>query len=339
MRKAGLLRKKYGHILSCLCQILCLFGGITLTPLICCLVWGNERGDTVAFALPGILLVTAGGFGWRRLGRNADQELSLSDGGVIVLLAWLCVSVAASIPFMLGSVGLSFSHAVFESVSGLTTTGLTLVDVSQASHAILIWRSILQLLGGAGLAIMMMAALIGPSSPVVSAAEGRADQLVPHVRRSARVVLALYAGYVALGFTGYSVVGLSPFDALAHTFTAVATGGFSTQQDSIGYWDSPAVEGVTIVLMILGNLNFVTAWLLVTGNFRAFARNGEIRLFGSLALGAACVLFLLTTYGAYVSLGKACRTALFESISALTGTGFTTIDYTKIGRASCRERV
>ena len=298
-----------------------------LVPLACCVLWGTERADIVAFAVPGGLLVIGGACGWLRFGRNSRQELTLPDGGVIVLLAWLGASAAASFPFMLASVRLSFSHALFESVSGLTTTGLTLVDVTKASHAILIWRSILQLVGGAGLAIMMTATLIGPSSPVVSASEGRADQLVPHVRKSARLVLALYAGYVLLGIAGYSAVGLTSFDAVNHTFTAVATGGFSTYPDSIGHWDSPAVEGVTIMLMILGNLNFVTAWLLVSGNMRAFARNGEIRVLASLVLSGAVILFLLTTFGAYSTAGKAFRTALFESISALTGTGFTTTDY------------
>ncbi|MBN2310005.1 MAG: TrkH family potassium uptake protein [Candidatus Hydrogenedentes bacterium] len=293
----------------------------------CAFIWPEERGTACAFGLPGGLLLAAGASGWFRLRHNSHHELTLPDGGIIVLLAWVGTSLAAAVPFMFAPTALSFSHAVFESVSGLTTTGLTLVDVTHASHAILLWRSILQLVGGAGLAIMMVAALIGPSGPAVSAAEGRAEQLVPHVRRSARLVLALYTGYVVLGITGYSLAGLTPFDAVAHTFTAVATGGFATHVESIGYWDSSAVEGVTIALMILGNLNFVTAWLLVSGNPGAFCRNSEVRLLVALILGASAGLFLLTTNGAYPGFATACRTAVFESISALTGTGFTTVDY------------
>ncbi len=329
MRKAAFLRKRYEYILLSVSKLLCLFGVIMLIPLAGCLFWPNQEGDSLAFALPAGWVLGIGVLGWFRLARHASEELTLADGGVIVLLAWLAASVAAAFPFMLASTHMPFSHALFEAVSGLTTTGLSLVDVTQASHAILFWRSLLQLVGGAGLAIMMMATLLGPSSPVVSAAEGRADQLVPHVRHSARLVLALYAGYVTFGVIGYSVVGLTPFDAVTHTFTAVATGGFSTYPDSIGHWDSAAVEAMTIVLMILGNLNFVTAWLLVSGNVRAFARNGEIRLLLGLIAVAVPLVYFVTAQGIHSTFGMSLRTALFESVSALTGTGFTISDYGK----------
>jgi len=298
-----------------------------LVPLICCVFWPKEAGEAWAFLLPAAVLLSVGALGWRWLRQARYQQLSIQDGGVIILLTWSAASLAGAVPFMGASTRLSFSHAVFECVSGLSTTGLTLVDVTRASHAILLWRSLLQLAGGAGLAILMVATLIGPSNPAVSAAEGR-SQLVPHVRRSARLVLILYSGYVAIGIVGYLVVGLNPFDAVAHTFAAVATGGFSTYPDSIGHWDSAAVEALTLLLMVLGNLNFVTAWILIKGDFRAFFRNGEIRLLFILILSAGLLLLFVTTRGAYAGVSRACRVAVFESVSALTGTGFTMIDYT-----------
>jgi len=324
MRKAAFLRKRYQYILSGVCKLLCLFGGLMLLPLAGCLLWPYAAGDFRAFALPAAVTIGFGALGWLAR-RGPREELTMADGGVVVFLAWLGASVAGAMPFLLASTRLSFSHAVFETVSGLSTTGLSLVDVTTASHAILFWRSFLQIIGGAGLAIVMMATLVGPSSPAVTAAEGRGDQLVPHVRQSARRVVALCAGYVFLGVVGYMALGLTAFDAITHAFTAVATGGFSTYPDSIGHWDSAAVEGVTIVLMLLGNLNFVTVWVLLTGNVRAFARNGEIRFLVFILAGSALALFVATTHGIYPTLGRAVRAAVFESVSALTGTGFTSI--------------
>lgn len=145
---------------------------------------------------------------------------------------------------------LNFTQALFESVSGWTTTGLSVVDVTQCSRLILLWRSIMQLAGGAGLAIIMLAAIVGPVGPALSIAEGRTDQLVPHVRKSAKMVLLIYAGYAAVGILAYHLAGLPLFDSINHSFAAISTGGFSTQPESIGHWDSVLVEAVTLPLMI-----------------------------------------------------------------------------------------
>jgi trk system potassium uptake protein len=156
--------------------------------------------------------------------------------------------------------GPPFSRALFESVSGWTTTGLSVVDVTSAGPMILFWRSIIQLAGGAGLAIIMMSAIVGPTGVGISSAEGRSDQLVPHVRQSARLVLIIYTCYALPEPLAYRMAGMSLFDAVNHSFAAVSTGGFP-RVESIGYWDSTAIEAVTLPLMLLGNLSFVTAWL------------------------------------------------------------------------------
>ncbi|RJQ83635.1 MAG: TrkH family potassium uptake protein [Desulfobacteraceae bacterium] len=280
----------------------------------------------MAYVLPAGCLIILG-FALRRLFRPARITLSVQEGGVTVLISWILVIVVSAWPFM-STLGLPFSRALFESVSGWTTTGLSVVDVTKAGPMILLWRSIIQLAGGAGLAIIMMSAIVGPTGVGISTAEGRSDQLVPHVRQSARLVLVIYTCYAGVGVAAYWLTGMSPFDALNHSFSAVSTGGFSTRAESIGYWNSMAVEAVTLPLMLLGNLSFVTAWLLWRGSFLPVARNGEVRLLMVLIPLAAAALFILTSKTIYPQLGKAIRVALFETMSAITTTGFSTVSYT-----------
>jgi trk system potassium uptake protein TrkH len=161
----------------------------------------------------------------------------------------------------------------------------------------------------------------------VSNAEGRGDQLVPNVKRSARLVLAIYVCYALAGTLAYRITGMNWFDAVNHSFAAISTGGFSTRAESIGYWNSPAIEAVTIPLMILGNLSFVTAWFLWRGQVGTVARNGEVRLFSLLVPLASAALFFLTSASLYPHLGKSLRVAVFETVSALTTTGFSTVGY------------
>jgi trk system potassium uptake protein TrkH len=222
---------------------------------------------------------------------------------------------------------LNFTQGVFEAMSGLTTTGLSVVDVGAVPGCLLLWRSIMQLAGGAGLAIIMLAVFSMPVGAGLYRAEGRTDQLAPHVLASTRLVLLLYSGYALAGILGYRLAGMSWFDAVNHSFAAVSTGGFSTRVQSIGYWDSPAVEAVSLVLMILGNLNFLTAWLLVRGKMRAFLRNGEIRTGAVLLPVSILLLFLVGTGSLYPNLDKRLRVAVFETVTALTTTGFSTVGY------------
>jgi trk system potassium uptake protein TrkH len=177
-----------------------------------------------------------------------------------------------------------------------------------------------------GLAIIMLSAITGPTGPAVSVAEGR-DQLVSHVRQSAKLVMIIYGGYQVVGTLALWLAGMGWFDAVNHTFAATSTGGFSTHPENIGYWNSVAVEAVTIPLMILGNLSFVTAWLLLRGKFRAVGRNGEVRVMAVVIPLGACLVFLLTCRGLCPTLGKSARVAIFETVSALTTTGFSTVGY------------
>ena len=326
MRENEYLRQHYAAILSSVGIILLLSGGVMLTPLFVVLTHPEESAHVLAFGLPAFCLATLGIALWRLFRSASDITLSVQEGGVIVLMSWVVVILFSAWPFV-PILGLPFSRALFESVSGWTTTGLSVVDVTRAGPMILFWRSVIQLAGGAGLAIIMMSAIVGPTGVGISSAEGRSDQLVPQVRQSARLVLIIYTCYAVAGILAYWLAGMSPFDAVSHAFAAVSTGGFSTRPESIGYWDSMAIEAVTVPLMILGNLSFVTAWFLWCGRLRVVVRNGEVRLLAVLIPLCAAALFLLTCQAIYPQLGKSVRVAVFETVSAITTTGFSTVGY------------
>ena len=258
--------------------------------------------------------------------RGEQVTLTVQEGGIIVLISWMVIMCVSAWPFV-DLLDLPFSRGFFESVSGWTTTGLSVVDVTRVPRMILLWRSIIQLAGGAGLAIIMMSAIVGPTGVGISSAEGRSNQLVPQVRQSARLVLWIYGCYALGGIAAYWISGMSLFDAINHAFAAISTGGFATHPESIGYWHSPGIEAITIVLMLLGGLNFVTAWYLWRGQLGTVVRNGEIRLAGALLPLAALGLFLVTCRGIYPQLSDAVRVALFETVSAMTTTGFTITGY------------
>jgi trk system potassium uptake protein TrkH len=297
-----------------------------LTPLTALAVWPNERGAAAGFLLPAAGLLLLGAALWLAFRRPPGATLTVQDGGIIVLLSWVAICLFSAWPF-LAVQKLTFTQSLFESVSGWTTTGLSVLDVTAADHVILLWRSIMQLAGGAGLAILMLAAIVGPIGPAISIAEGRSEQLVPHVRESARLVLFLYAGYAVVGVAAYMLAGMDWFDAVNHAFPAISTGGFSSKTASIGHWDSVAIEAVSIALMVLGNLNFLTVYLLVHGRFRAVLRNGEVRLMAVLLPLGALILFFFVCTGVYPTLTKSVRVAVFETVSALTTTGFSTVGY------------
>jgi trk system potassium uptake protein TrkH len=326
VRERDYLRQRYAAITSAVGFILLLSSFVMLTPLLILVSNPEEAVHGWDFGLPAALLLLLGMTLWQVFRPASKVALTVQEGGIIVLLSWTVVMLFSAWP-LASAAGLPYSRAVFESVSGWTTTGLSVIDVRNASRIILLWRSIIQLAGGAGLAIIVMSAIVGPVGVGIASAEGRSDQLVPHVRRSARLVLAIYLTYAAVGTLAYRLAGMSSFDAVNHAFTAVSTGGFSTRAESIGFWDSTAVEIVTLALMLLGNLSFVTAWFLWRGKLRTVARNGEVRLVAVLIPLSVAALFLLTTREVYPRLGKPLRVACFEAVTAVTTTGFSSVGY------------
>jgi trk system potassium uptake protein TrkH len=296
-----------------------LLGGIHLIPLILLFFYPEEGfvassflGPAAASVAVGLILVV--------VFRCANPSiLTVRYGVLVTFLAWTLACLLSSLPFHLQ--GMSFRDALFESVSGWSTTGLTVVDVAAAGHMLLFWRSLLQLLGGAGLILVMTSALAGPWATGLYQAEGHGEPLLPHMGRTARTIMGIYLGYTVLGIGAYVVAGMSFFDAMNHGMTSLATGGFSTKNGSLGEFDSQAVEGVAIALMFLGQLNFIVHFLLLRGKWRSALRHGEVRVFFvSLIIGVAVIFFWAAKplWGD----GLGFRRALFQGVSALTGTGY-----------------
>lgn len=313
-------------MISALGYLLAIAACVSLSPLLVLPFYPAEAPLAVHFLIPALALASLGAILARVGGRSGSRHLTERDGSVVVTVGWLLAAAAGAWPFAAIS-GLSFSQSFFESMSGWTTTGLSMVDVEHSPRILLLYRSVVQLAGGAGLAIIMMASFSLPVGAGLYRAEGRSYLLVPNVTRSAKAVVALCALYAAAGTAALVLCGLSPFDAVNHAFCAVSTGGFSTRAAGAGHWNSPVVESVLMVLMILGNLNFLTAYALFRGRFSAFLRNAEVKLFALFAALAASGLFFLVVRDVYSSLGKELRVAVFEAVSALTTTGFSTVSY------------
>ena len=325
-RYSTFLRQRYRAIVGYTGLICAIAGLVILSPLIALIFYPEEIGLAWGFALPGLILTAVGGLLWRLFAPKKVISLSLPEGSVIVVLAWFVAIAVSIVPFMLIQ-GLNFSQAAFEATSGWTTTGLSVVDVTQASKLILLYRSNIELAGGGGFAIIALSAISGLSGAGLASAEGRTEQLAPNVRRSAKLVLSIYSGYAVIGILALWLAGMGWFDAVNHSFAALSTGGFSTRTDSIGYWDSPAVEAVTIVMMILGTINFLTSYFLLRGKLKSVFRNGEIRLMGLVIPLCVLIVFFGVSVNLYETLGKAVRVSIFEIVSALSTTGFSTVGY------------
>ncbi len=325
-RYSRFLRQRYRAIVGYTGFICAIAGLVILSPLLALIFYPEEINLAWGFALPGLILTLAGGSLWRFFAPKKVISISLPEGSVIVVLAWLVAISVSMIPFMLIQ-GLNFSQAAFESTSGWTTTGLSVVDVTQASKLILLYRSNIELAGGGGFAIIALSAISGLSGAGLASAEGRTEQLAPNVRRSAKLVLSIYSGYAVVGILALVLAGMGWFDAVNHSFAALSTGGFSTRTDSIGYWDSPAIEAVTIILMIFGTLNFLTSYFLLRGKFKSVIRNGEVRLMALVVPLCVLIVLLGVSVNLYETIGKAIRVSIFEIVSALSTTGFSTVGY------------
>ena len=325
MGQNGWLRQKYQAIFSYV-GLICAIAGVTfLCPLGALVSYPQEVNQAGGFIVTGFFMVVVGLLLWRKL-QCSSTSLNIQDGAIIVVLSWVMAIAFGTIPLITIS-NLSFTQAVFESTSGWTTTGLSVIDVDQASHLILLYRSTMQLFGGAGFAVLALSAIIAPAGIGIANAEGRSEQLVPHVQRSAKLVLNIYTGYVAAGIIALRWAGMNWFDAVNHAFAALSTGGFSTHSASIGHWHSPAIEAVTTVLMLLGTLNFLTSYLLLTGKFSHLYRNSEVRLQALVISLSMVILWLGVTSKLALSPSQAWRAAIFATITALSTSGFSTVSF------------
>jgi trk system potassium uptake protein TrkH len=307
--------------------LILIFGSLMLVfPVLLIPFYHSELSLAGPFVFSALLSLALG-LGLKLLsGKTRAAALDFRESSMVVLVSWVFINLFSSIPYIFIS-GVSFPQACFEAVSGWTTTGLSALDLNNTPHLVLFFRAWTQFLGGAGIAIIVIASLTGINANQLYSAEGKGYLIKPHVIDSARIVMILYMSYLVYGFVAYLIFGMSAFDALLHCFTAISTGGFGNYATNIGYFNSPTIELITITLMILGNLNFVTAYLIGKQKWTYVFRNGEVKVFTLLLILAIPLVYLFSTASLYSGLGKQLRVAIFETVSALTTTGFSLTNY------------
>ena len=286
----------------------------------------------------GIAALLTGFFGislWLSNQNMQDIDLGLKETFLLTNGAWLSIGLFGALPFFLSDLNLSVSDAVFESISGITTTGSTILpEIERASRGILIWRALLQWLGGVGIVVMAMAVLpmlsVGGMQLFKTESFDTAEKVIPRARQLAGGLFFIYTLLTLLWMMMLMMAGMPGFDALAHAMTTLATGGYSTRTASIGAFESLSVELIIISGMIVGSLPFVHYLALTRGGWQALWRDPQVNWFIRLVIG---VVLLITLFLISEGMGwaQALRLASFNAISIMTGTGYGTANFAAWG--------
>lgn len=307
-----------------------------LIPAVVDLVAGNADYQVfvASAAASGFLGGTVVACTWRR-----GIRLTLRGAFVLTTSVWLVLPTLAALPFAMAGLEMSYTDAFFEAMSGLTTTGSTvIIGLDNAPPGILIWRSILQWLGGVGIIVTAIAVLpllqIGGMQLFRMESSESSDKAMP---RAAQIAGATAVIYMVLTLVCAALLwgtGLGAFDAMAHAMTTVATGGFSTRDASVGGFANPGMEWIIIVFMVLGSLPFVLYLQAVRGRPMALWRDTQVRWFFLTVGGLLALVALLTDLFVQVEPMEGLRLMLFNVISVMTGTGYASADYGEWGRAA-----
>ncbi|TLY81628.1 MAG: TrkH family potassium uptake protein [Gammaproteobacteria bacterium] len=266
------------------------------------------------------------------------RELKARDGFLLVTLGWLLVSASATIPLLMGLPGLSFTRAFFETMSGLTTTGSTVLNgLDQLPPSLNFWRHSLHWFGGLGIIVMAVAVLpllgVGGMQLYKAQTPGpiKDEKLAPRVTETAKSLWLVYATITAAGVLSLRICGMSWFDAICHAFSAVGLGGFSTHDANIAYFNSPAVELVLIGLMLIASLNFARHFVALRRlSLDTYTHDPECKaIFLVLAVSVVGIAALLQSHGVYPGFLTALRHSAFNVISMATTSGLVTQDYEK----------
>jgi len=264
---------------------------------------------------------------------NTERNLGKREGYVVVSSVWVMFSAFGALPFYLSGAIPEYTNAFFETMSGFTTTGASILnDIESLSHGLLFWRSITQWLGGMGIIVMALAILpilgIGGMQLFVAEVPGPTpDKLHPRIKGTAKRLWGIYILLTVLEIILLYLGDMNLFDAINHSFTTMATGGYSTKQLSVAYYNSPYIEYVISVFMFLAGMNFTLSFFALHLKFKKIINNEEFRwyFFGTIGITIMITMFLMYHQG--TALEKAFRDSLFQVVSILTTTGFATVDY------------
>jgi len=312
--------------------LLTLFGASMLPPLL--LAWRDTDGTLAGFALSCLVTVVCGVILWLPV-RGVRLDLRLRDGFLVVVSSWMLLALFGALPFLF-SPGLSFGDAVFESLSGLTTTGATVLSgLDGLPGSVLYYRQQLQWLGGMGIIVLAVAILpmLGIGGMQLFRAETpgpmKDNRLTPRVTETVKALGYIYLTLTLLCAGAYWIAGMSLFDAVGHSFSTVSLGGFSTHDASIGYFDNPLIENVAIIFMIISGANFALHFIAWRGaGVQPYVHDPEFRTYlYVLAIMTAVATVLLYVSGTMSGFGESLQRGLFQAVSIATTAGFTTSEY------------
>jgi trk system potassium uptake protein TrkH len=314
--------------------LLIILGAFMLIPFLVELIYDEKNitflSSSFVTIFVGILLVLTN--------LEESRKLNLQQAFLLTTLSWLSIAIFGSLPFLLSNLNLSVVDSFFESMSGITTTGSTIItDLDNAPKGILIWRAILQWLGGIGVIVMAIAVLpllnVGGMQLFRMESSDSTEKILPKARA---VTLMISTIYITLTFAcglAYWIFGMNVFDSIAHSMTTIATGGFSTYGDSIGYFKNPKIEIVSIIFIILGSLPFIAYIKFIKGNKKIFFKDSQIKALIYVLFFSILIMFL---YLSFISNGnnflENLRISTFNIVSILSGTGYVTTDFSLWGK-------
>ncbi len=273
---------------------------------------------------------------------NLEKEfkLNLRQTFLFSSLAWVMVALFGSLPFVLSTQDFTFSEAFFESMSGITTTGATIIsDLDRSPKSILLWRAIMQWLGGIGIVVMAITILpllkVGGMQLFKMEGPDSTEKILPRTIEVAAIIISTYIVLTFLCGFFYWVFGMTIFDSVSHAMTTIATGGFSTHNDSIGFFKNPNIEIVASIFIILGSIPFISYLKFAQGNRKVFFNDVQIKGLIYLLIISITVMFFYLMFISYESsLLNKIRVSSFNVISILSGTGYVTDDFGLWGKFS-----
>ena len=325
--------RDFRPILNILGLLLCIESIALLIPMIFDYINNNEDWKQFFFIscltfFIGLVLYV--GF------KNEKLKINLRQAFLLTILSWLVIALFGSLPFMYSSSSLNFTNAFFESVSGITTTGSTVIsNFDSLSEGILIWRSLLQWFGGIGIIVLAVAILptlqIGGMQLLHMEHDDPYEKTLPKINKFIFEIIFLYFGLTILCLFSYYFNGMNAFDSLIHSMTTISTGGFSNKSLSFGYFDSQTLESISILFMILGSLPFVIFIKFIHGQKNSLFKDDQIRLFIFLLVSIVLISCFWVKHYLNIEWSSALRLTSFNVTSILTGTGYTSTNYNNWG--------
>ena len=265
-----------------------------------------------------------------------DKSIDLPQAFILTALSWLSVAIFGSLPFIFSELNLNFTDAFFESMSGITTTGSTvLTDLDNSPKGILLWRAILQWLGGIGIILMAITLMpimnIGGMQLFKISSNDNAEKILPKSKEVSLRLIIIYSLLTLACATFYKLFGMNYFDSLTHSMTTIATGGFSNYNDSIGYFNSALIEINAIIFIILGSIPFIAYIKYLNGDKKIFYKDAQINFFLKTILISVIIISVFLLFKSHSSETFLLRQVTFNVVSILTGTGYVTANYSDWG--------